>query len=179
MKVGETISLNIELLESSTNDNISTQCSNKGVMKFAKLLGGFQQVSAWPYEDIHGFDPGLIQHTMKPSRKKQGLVNSTLKATLRRELRDFIRTEILFFFHPEWVSNCEPASNTNDDIRTYLSLQNFRQAIMRNPLPPLSMEMFLQQVVESRLEPLLDSLFGYNKIKVEGENIHKTTFITN
>jgi hypothetical protein len=29
------------------------------------------------------------------------------------------------------------------------------------------------------LEPLLDSLFGCSKIKVEGENIHKTTFITN
>jgi hypothetical protein len=50
---------------------------------------------------------------------------------------------------------------------------------MRNPFPPLSMKMFLQQVVELHLEPLLDSLFGYNKIKVEGENIHKTTFITN
>jgi hypothetical protein len=50
---------------------------------------------------------------------------------------------------------------------------------MRNPFPPLSMEMFLQQVVESQLEPLLDNLFGYSKIKVEGENIHKTTFITN
>jgi hypothetical protein len=39
--------------------------------------------------------------------------------------------------------------------------------------------MFLQQVVESQLRPLLDSLFGYNKIKVKGENVHKTTFITN
>jgi hypothetical protein len=38
--------------------------------------------------------------------------------------------------------------------------------------------MFLQQVVESQLEPLLNSLFGYNRIKVEGENINKTTFIT-
>jgi hypothetical protein len=29
------------------------------------------------------------------------------------------------------------------------------------------------------LRPLLDSLFGYNGTKVKGENIHKTTFITN
>jgi hypothetical protein len=33
--------------------------------------------------------------------------------------------------------------------------------------------------VESQLRSLLESLFGYNKIKVKGENVHKTTFITN
>jgi hypothetical protein len=50
---------------------------------------------------------------------------------------------------------------------------------MRNPFSPLSIEMCLQQVVESQLRPLLDNLFGYNEIKVKGENVHKTTFITN
>jgi hypothetical protein len=39
--------------------------------------------------------------------------------------------------------------------------------------------MFQQQIVELYLEPLLESFFGYNKIKLEGENYHKTTFITN
>jgi hypothetical protein len=47
---------------------------------------------------------------------------------------------------------------------------------MRNPFPPLSMKRFMQDVVELHLEPLLDNLFGYNKTKVKGENIHKTTF---
>ena len=50
---------------------------------------------------------------------------------------------------------------------------------MRNPFPPLNMEKFLQQMLESQLETLLDSFFGYKRIKVKGENVHKTTFITN
>jgi hypothetical protein len=41
------------------------------------------------------------------------------------------------------------------------------------------MRMFLQQVLELHSEPLLDSLFGYNKIKVEGENYHNTISTTN
>jgi hypothetical protein len=41
------------------------------------------------------------------------------------------------------------------------------------------MKRFLQMVVELHLEPLLDSLFGYNETKVKGTNIHKTNFITN
>jgi hypothetical protein len=81
--------------------------------------------------------------------------------------------------HPKWVSKWGPASKTIDNIRTCISLQTFRQAIMRNPIPPLNMKIFLQQVVELHLEPLLDSLFGYNKTKVKGANIHKTTFTTN
>ena len=39
--------------------------------------------------------------------------------------------------------------------------------------------MLQQHIVELHLERLLDSFLGYNKIKVEGENYHKTTFITN
>jgi hypothetical protein len=43
-KVGETISLNIGALESSKNVKISTQCYDKEEIRFAKLLGGFQNV---------------------------------------------------------------------------------------------------------------------------------------
>jgi hypothetical protein len=72
--VVETISLNIGALEFSKNFKISVQCSNKEEMKLAKLLGGFQNVFAWSYEDIHGFDPSLTHHAipiqegMKPAR---------------------------------------------------------------------------------------------------------------
>jgi hypothetical protein len=50
---------------------------------------------------------------------------------------------------------------------------------MRNPFPPLSMEMVLQRVVESQLRPLLENLLGCKKIKVKGVDAHRTTLITN
>jgi hypothetical protein len=40
------------------------------------------------------------------------------------------------------------------------------------------MNIFIQQVIESQLEPFLGSLFGYDKIRVEGAIIHKTDFNT-
>jgi hypothetical protein len=60
-KVGKTISLNIGTPESPKNVKIGAQCSDEEKMKFAKLLGEFQDVFAWPYEDLRGFDPALIQ----------------------------------------------------------------------------------------------------------------------
>jgi ribonuclease HI len=135
-KVVETISMNIRTPESSTNVKINVQCSDKEEMRSAELLGGFQNVFSWSYEDLRGFDPGLIQHTMKLARKKQGLVNSALKETFQRELRNFLRDRIIFFVHPERVSNWVPSSNTTDHIRTCIHFRTFSQAIMRNPFFP-------------------------------------------
>jgi len=129
--------------------------------------------------DLHGFDPGLVQLTVIIVRKKLRLVNSALKATSRGKLKIFLMTEMFFLVHPKWVSNWEPASETTNNIRTCTNLRTFRKSIMRNPSPPLNMKMFLRQVVELHSEPLPDSLFGYDKIKIEGTNIHKTTFTTN
>jgi hypothetical protein len=58
--VGETISLNIGMPESPKNVKIGAQCSDEENMKFAKLLGEFQDVFSWSYEDLSGFDITLI-----------------------------------------------------------------------------------------------------------------------
>jgi hypothetical protein len=50
---------------------------------------------------------------------------------------------------------------------------------MRNPSPPLNVGIFLQQVVEPQLRPLLDSLLGYKRIKLKREKVYETNFITN
>jgi hypothetical protein len=83
-KVGEIISLNIGTPEAPENVKIGAKCSDEEKMKFAKLLGEFQYVFSWSYEDLRGFDPGLIQHSIpikegiKPVRKKQRPINPVI-----------------------------------------------------------------------------------------------------
>ena len=61
-------------------------------MKFVELLGEFQDVLSWSYEDLRGFDPDLIKHAIpikegiKPVRQKQRPIDPALKAIIRREL---------------------------------------------------------------------------------------------
>jgi hypothetical protein len=125
--VGETTSLNIGALESSRNVNISTQCSDKEEMKFSKILGGFQKFSAWPYEDLRGFDPGFLQNSipikedMKLVMYEQRSINSTFKANFQSELENFLRVGIIFSVHLEWVSNWVPILKTTDHIRTCIN----------------------------------------------------------
>jgi hypothetical protein len=54
-KVGETIALNIGTPESPKNVKIGAQCSVEETLKFARLLGEFQDVLSWSYEDLRGF----------------------------------------------------------------------------------------------------------------------------
>ena len=63
-KVVETISLNIGTPESIKNVKIGAQCSDEEKIKFAQLLGEFQDVFAWSYKDICGFDRSIILHAI-------------------------------------------------------------------------------------------------------------------
>jgi hypothetical protein len=118
----ETILLNIRTYESSTNVKINVQCSGKEEMRFIGLLSEPQKVFAWFYEDLYGFDPGLVQHILKLTRQKQELVNSASEAPFQRDLRFFLRDGMFFSSHPEWVSIWKLASGTTDNIITCISL---------------------------------------------------------
>jgi hypothetical protein len=84
----------------------------RDITKFVKLLGEFQDVFAWSYEDIHGFYPTLIQHAIpikegiKPVRKKQRPINPALEATIRKELEKLLKAGIIVSVkYSEWVTN--------------------------------------------------------------------------
>jgi hypothetical protein len=83
-----------------------------------------------------------IKEGMKQIMQEQGSINSAFKETFQKELEKFIKARMIFLVHPEWVSNWELASRINDNIITRINLRTFRQAIMINPFPPLSMEWF-------------------------------------
>ena len=97
-KVVETISMNIGTPESPKNVKIGAQCSKEEKLKFTKLLGEFQDVFSWSYEDIHGFYPALIQHSIpikegiKLVRQKKRPINPTLEATIGKELEKKIES---------------------------------------------------------------------------------------
>jgi hypothetical protein len=117
--VGETISLNIGTLDSPKNVKIGAQCSDEEKLKFTELLHEFQDAFSWSYEDLSGFDPSLIKHSIpikegiNPVRKKKRPINPALEATIRKELEKLLKVGIIFpvkYF--EWVSNLVPIRKT-------------------------------------------------------------------
>jgi hypothetical protein len=154
-------------------------------MKFVRLLGEFQDVFAWSYEDICGFDPTLIQNSIpikegiKLARQKQRPINSALEATIRKELEKLLKAGIIFLIkYSEWVSNLVPVRKTTSHIRLCIDFCALNRASIKEHSPLPNMEMILQQVAGSQMMSLLDSFSGYNQIKVKREDKYKTTFIT-
>jgi hypothetical protein len=100
-KVGDTISLKLGTSESPKMVKLGAQCSDEEKVKFTELLGEFQDVFSWSYEDIRGFDPALMRHSIpikegiKSVRKKQRPINPTLEATIRKEYE---------FFYERWYN---------------------------------------------------------------------------
>jgi hypothetical protein len=114
-KVGETISLNIGTPDCLNNFKIGAQCSDEEKLNFTELLCEFQDVFSCYYEDIRGFGPYLIKHSIpinegvKTVRKKQRPINPTLEATIRKELEKLLKDGIIFpVKYYEWVSNLVP-----------------------------------------------------------------------
>jgi hypothetical protein len=149
--VGETISLNIGTPESPKNVKIGVQCSDEEKLKFARLLGKFQNVFDWSYGNLHGFDPALIQHAIpikegiKPVRKKQRPINLALEETIRKELEKLLKDGIIFSFkYSKWVSNLVPVRETTGQIRLCVDFCAFNRTSINNHFTLPNMEMILQ-----------------------------------
>jgi hypothetical protein len=183
--VGETISLNIGTPKCLKNVKIGAQCSDEEKMNFTKLLGEFQDVFSWSYEDIRGFDQTIIHHSIhikegiKPVRKKQRPINPALEATIHKELDKILKAGIIFpvkYF--EWVSNLVPVRKETIQIRLSVDISTLNRASVKDQFPLPNMEMILQQVAGSHMMSLLDNFSSYNQIKVKRTYKYKNTFIT-
>jgi hypothetical protein len=123
-KIGDLIPLNIGTPEQPKVLKVGAQCSKEEKAKFMDLFCEFKDVFSWSYEDLHGFDPSIIQHAIpikeeaKPIRKKQRPINPALEATIRKEVEKLLNAHIIFpVKYSEWVSNLVPVRKKTGEIR--------------------------------------------------------------
>jgi ribonuclease HI len=150
-KVGETISLNIGTPKSPKNVKIGAKCSDEEKLKFARLLGEFQDVFSWSYEDLRGFDLALIQHSIpikegiKPVRKKQRPINPALEETIRKELEKLLKAGIIFLVkYSERVSKLVLVQKITGQIKLCIYFCALNRASIKDHFLLPNMEIILQ-----------------------------------
>ena len=74
------------------------------------LFCEFKEIFAWSYEDLHGFDPNINQHAIpikegeKPVRQRQRPINPSIEATIRKEVKNLLKDQIIFpIKYSKWV----------------------------------------------------------------------------
>jgi hypothetical protein len=139
------------------------------------MLGEFQDVFSWSYENLLGFDPALIQHVIpikegiKPVSQKQIPINPALEETIRKKSEKILKAGIIFQVkYSEWVSNLVPVRKETGHIILCVYFHSLNRASIKDHFPLPNTEMILQQVAGSQMMSLLDGFSNYNQIKIKG-----------
>jgi hypothetical protein len=142
-------------------------------------------VVAWSYNDLKGYDPEIIQHTIeltdesKHVRQNQRLINLKIKSLMAQELGKLNQSHIVFpIKHSTWVSNLVLVQKKNGDILLCVDLWDLNKESLKDHYPLPSMESILQTVVGFKMFSLLDGFSDYNQIIIRKQDQHKTTFTT-
>jgi hypothetical protein len=115
-----------------------------------ELFHEFKDVFTWSYEDIHGFDPNVIQHAFpikeesKLVRQRQRPINPSLEAIIINEVEKLINTHIIFLIkYSEWVSNYVLVCKTNGDINLCVDFRALNRESVKYIFSLLNMELIL------------------------------------
>jgi len=124
--------------------NSATQQERK---RLIDLCEKYDRVIARTYEDLHGYDRNIIQHTIeltegsKPVRQKQRPVNPRIEPLMVDELQKLLESRIIFpIKHSTWVSNLVPVRKKNGDIRLCVDFRDLNRASLKDHYPLPSME---------------------------------------
>lgn len=165
--------------------NLGKVCSKVEQENFVHLCQEFNDVFAWTYDDLKGFDPILFQHTIcldndaKPIRQKQRPVDYKIEPMMRKELSKLIEANINFpTKHSSWVANLVPIRNKNGEIRLCVYFRDLNWASLKDHHYLSSMKKILSKVSGSEIFSFLDGFSGYNQVLFYESNRYKTTFTT-
>lgn len=100
--------------------NLVKVCSQSDQGTFVNLCQEYNDIFAFTYEHLTGFDTILDQHTIeldpntKPVRQKKRPINPKIEPFMRKDLSKFIESSIIFpIKHSSWVANLVPVRNKN------------------------------------------------------------------
>lgn len=165
--------------------NLGKMCSIDEQENFVHLCQEFNDVFAWAYDDLKGFDPSLIQHAIdsnsdaKPIRKKKRPVNPKIEPMMRKELSKLIEANIIFpIKHSSWVANLVPVRKKTREIRLCVDFRELKRTSLKDYYPLPSMKQILSKVSGSKRFSFLDGFLGYNQFLVQESDRYKTNFTT-
>jgi hypothetical protein len=147
--------LNIGTPEQPKILKVGAQCFKEEKTKFMDLFREFKDVFAWSYEDLHGFDPSIIQHTIlikeeaKLVRQKQRPINPMLEATIRKEVEKLLNAHIIFpVKYSELVSNLVLVRKKTGEIRLCVDFHALNRASVKDNFPLPNMELNYSKLLD-------------------------------
>lgn len=153
--------------------------------KLVSMLREFSDVFAWSYKDMPGLDTEIVMHKL-PLKEDCPPVKQKLRRT-RPDMSEKIKEEVKKQFdagflavtsYPEWVANIVPVPKKDGKVRMCVDYRDLNRASPKDDFPLPHIDVLVDNTTQFSVFSFMDGFSGYNQIKMEPEDMEKTTFIT-
>lgn len=80
--------------------------------------------------------------------------------------------------YPQWVSNIVPMPKKDGKVHMYVDYKDLNKTSPKDDFPLPHIDVLVDKTTQFSVFSFMDVFFGYNQIKMDPEDMEKTTFIT-
>ncbi|XP_039012179.1 uncharacterized protein LOC120141335, partial [Hibiscus syriacus] len=177
--------LNLGTDEDKREVKIGTTLSVGGRQDLIELLQEYKNVFAWSYEDMPGLDTELVVHKLpikpecKPVQQKLRRMKPEMLLKIKEEVKkQFDAGFLKVAKYPEWVANIVPVPKKDGKVRMCVDYRDLNRASPKDNFPLPHIDTLVDNTAGNSLFSFMDGFSGYNQIKMNPEDMEKTTFVT-
>ena len=147
------------------------------------LLQEFKDCFAWNYDEMLGFDRGLVEHHLpirpkfhhfqQPPRRMSKEVMLKVKEKIKKLLKAKFTRPIS---NVQWLANIVHVMKINGKLRVCMDFRDLNVAAPKDMYVMHVADMLVDSTANTEFLSFIDGFFGYNKILIAVEDIPKTTF---
>ncbi|XP_050878259.1 uncharacterized protein LOC127082076, partial [Lathyrus oleraceus] len=156
-------------------------------LKSAKsaLLHEYVDVFAWSYQDMPGLDTDIVVHKLPlqpdcpPVKQKLRRARPDMALKICDEVkRQFDAGFLAVAKYPQWVANIVPVPKKDGKVRMCVDYRDLNKASPKDDFPLPHIDTLVDNTAKFAVFSFMDGFSGYNQIKMDPEDMEKTTFIT-
>ena len=148
------------------------------------LLTEFKEAFAWSYEDMLGIDTDIVHHyipmdpTMKPVKQKLRRMKQEWTLKIKEELEKQYNAGFLRVVnYLEWLANVVPVPKNDGKVRMCVDFRDLNNASPKDDFLLPHIDILVDNTAGHVLLSIMDGFLGYNQIKMDLEDMKKTSFI--
>ncbi|XP_050877297.1 uncharacterized protein LOC127081051, partial [Lathyrus oleraceus] len=153
--------------------------------RLIKLLHEYVDVFAWSYQDMPGLDTDIVVHKLPlqpdcpPVKQKLRRARPDMALKICDEVkRQFDAGFLAVAKYPQWVANIVPVPKKDGKVRMCVDYRDLNKASPKDDFPLPHIDTLVDNTAKFAVFSFMDRFSGYNQIKMDPEDMEKTTFIT-
>ena len=149
------------------------------------LLRDYQDIFAWPYQDMPGLSSDIVQHRLplnpecSPIKQKLRRMKPEMSLKIKEEVKKKFDADFLAIAqYPEWVANIVSVPKKDGKVQMCVDYRDLNRASPKDNFPLSHIDILVDNTTNFALFSFMDGFSGYNQIKMAPEGMEKTTFVT-